>query len=243
MLNNEQIGISTEIAIADFFNIPVSNSYRVRGVTEIINSIIPIISSIFSINNIPKPIKHVAERQNLVDFKLENNKTLSVKTNKQKLGKAAPQKVGQASSNTWFNLLAEKLDIAYIPTNYEEKVRLFKIIALTRIDKLLLIYWDYMFDCDFLIHIFNVVDKYDHLTNNPKFITFRKNSSPIWDPDRITFTKPTVSEWNESNTVKYEYDGVPIGEFQVHNNRDNFKFRFNMAGISKLISENRLNFS
>lgn len=243
MLNNEQIGISAEIAIADFFNIPISDSYRSRSVPAIINSISPIISDIFSSNNIPAPTEHVAERQSAVDFNITGEKTLSVKTNKQKLGKAAPQKVGQASSNTWFNLLAEQLDIAYIPTSYDEKVRLFKIIALTRIDKLLSIYWGYMFDCDFLIHVFNVVDSDNNPTNDPKYIVFKKTSSPIWDPDKITFTKPTVAEWNESNTVKYEYDGVPIGEFQVHNNRDNFKFRFNMAGIAKLISENRLNFS
>jgi hypothetical protein len=242
-LNNEQIGISVEIAIADFFNVPISASYRSRGVQTIVDSITPIISEIFSNNSIPAPFEHVAERQSAVDFNLIENKTLSVKTNKQKLGKAAPQQVGQASSNTWFNLLAEKLDIAYIPTNYDEKVRLFKVIALTRIDKLLSIYWGYMFDCDYLIQIFNVVDSDDNPTNDPKYIVFRKASSPIWDPDKITFTKPTVAEWNESNTVKYEYDGVPIGEFQVHNNRDNFKFRFNMAGIAKLISENRLNFS
>jgi hypothetical protein len=100
-----------------------------------------------------------------------------------------------------------------------------------------------MFDCDFLIQIFNVVDSNDIPTNDPKYIVIKKTSSPIWDSTKITFTKTTVAEWNESNTVKYEYDGVAIGEFQVHNNRDNFKFRFNMAGIYKLMSENRLNFS
>jgi hypothetical protein len=243
MLNNEQIGISAEIAIADFFGIEVAESYRSRGVPKIIDSLRLIIPMIFSDNSIPNPVKHVAERQSSIDFELAGNKALSVKTNKQKLGKAAPQKVGQASSNTWFSLLAERLDIAYIPTNYEEKVRLFKIIALTRIDKLLSIYWEYMFDCDFLIHIFNVVYKNDESTNDPKFIVFEKTSSPLWDPDKITFTRPTVSDWNESNTVKYEYDGVSIGEFQVHNKRDNFKFRFNMSGINKLITENRLKFS
>lgn len=242
-LNNEQVGISAEVAIADFFNILIAANYRSRGSQAIINSILMIIPEIFSKNNIQNPIKHVAENQNLVDFNLAENKTLSIKTNKQKLGKAAPQKVGQASSNTWFNLLAEKLGIAYIPTNYDEKVRLFKIIALTRIDKLLSIYWQYMFDCDFLIYIFNVVDNKDNLTNNPNYVVFKKTSSPIWEPDKITFTKPTVAEWSESNTVKYEYDRIPIGEFQIHNNRDNFKFRFNIAGIEKLINENRLNFS
>ncbi len=243
MLNNEQIGVSAEIAISDIFNISISDKYRSRGVENIAITIKPIIANIFSTNNIPAPIKHAAENQNIVDFILENNKTLSVKTNKQKLGKAAPQKIGQASSNTWFSILAERLGIAYIPTAYPEKVKLFKIIALTRIEELLAIYWEYMFDCDFLIHIFNVVDREDKPTNDPKYIVIKKSSSPIWDPKKITFTRPTVSEWNESNTVKYEYDGIAIGEFQVHNNRDNFKFRFNMAGIHKLMSENLLNFS
>ena len=211
--------------------------------SDIINTIKPIIADIFNKNKIPVPVRHVAENQNGVDFILQDNKTLSVKTNKQKLGKAAPQKIGQASSNTWYAILAERLGIAYIPTAYSEKVKLFKIIALTRIEELLGIYWEYMFDCDFLVHIFNIVDSNDNPTADPKYIVVKKASSPIWDPTKITFTKATVSEWNESNTVKYEYDGITIGEFQVHNNRDNFKFRFNMAGIYKLMTEGRLNFS
>lgn len=243
MLNNEQIGLSTEIAIADTFNVSISEQYRSRGVQDIVDSIKPIITDIFSSNNIKLPVKHAAEKQNIVDFILQDNKTLSVKTNKQKLGKAAPQKIGQASSNTWYAILAERLGISYIPTAYPEKVKLFKIIALTRIEELLGIYWEYMFDCDFLVHVFNIVDSNDIPTGDPKYIVIKKTSSPIWDPAKISFTKTTVAEWNESNTVKYEYDGVAIGEFQVHNNRDNFKFRFNMAGIHKLMKEGRLNFS
>lgn len=243
MLNNEHIGVSAEIAIADIFNISVGDKYRNRGMQGVIDTIKPIVADIFEAENIPLPIKHIAENQSDTDFILEGNKTLSVKTNKQKLGKAAPQKIGQASSNTWFAILAERLDIAYIPTAYPEKVKLFKIIALTRIEELLAIYWEHMFDCDFLILIFNIVDTNDEPTRSPKYIVMKKSSSPIWDPAKITFTRPTVSEWNESNTVKYEYDGVTIGEFQVHNNRDNFKFRFNMAGISKLMTDGRLNFS
>lgn len=243
MLNNEQVGISAEVAIADVFNVAISASYCARGdiaITEAIKSIIP---EAFSKYNIPAPVQHTAEGQNVVDFVLGGNKTLSVKTNKQKLGKVAPQKIGQASSNTWFGQLAEKLDIPHIPTSYEEKVELFKLIVLTQIDKLLAIYWDHTFSCDYLLHIYDVVDNNDVPTNHPKYVAFTKQSSPIWDPNKITFTKPSVSAWNESNTVKYGDNGVPIGEFQVHNNRDNFKFRFNMQGIVKLIAENGLHFS
>ena len=243
MLNNEQVGVSAEIAIADVFKIIINDQYRNRGVQELTNTIKPMVAGIFKINRIPSPVRHTAENQNTVDFRLEGNKTLSVKTNKQKLGKAAPQKIGQASSNTWYSILAERLGIAYIPTAYPEKVKLFKIIALTRIEELLGIYWEYMFDCDFLVHIFNIVYSNDFPTADPKYIVVKKTSTPIWDPRKITFTKMTVAEWNESNTVKYEYDGIAIGEFQVHNNRDNFKFRFNMAGIYRLMTEGRLKFS
>ena len=83
-----------------------------------------------------------------------------------------------------------------------------------------------------------LLDSNDNPTADPKYIVIKKTSSPIWDPAKFSFTKKTVAEWNESNTVKYEYDGVAIGEFQVHNNRDNFKFRFNMAGIYKLMNAN-----
>jgi hypothetical protein len=241
LINNEQVGISAEIAIADFFNVAISPSYRNRGVASIINSITPAVSNIFTSNNIPTPTKHVAADHNAIDFILMDNKTLSVKTNKQKLGKVAPQTIGQPSSNTWFAILSDRLGIHIIPADYAEKVELFKTIVLTRTEELLAIYWEHMFDCDFLIHIFNVVDDNDTPTNSPDFIVVKKSASPIWHQAKITFTQPTISGWRESNTVKY--DGVTIGEFQIHNNRNNFKFRFDMFGITKLIRENRLNFS
>ena len=98
-----------------------------------------------------------------------------------------------------------------------------------------------MFDCDYLVHFYNVVDRNDNPTNSPQFVVFEKSSSPVWDKNKISFTKSTVAEWNESTTVKY--DGITIGEFQVHNNRDNFKFRFNMAGVAELLKKNKLTLS
>lgn len=241
MLNNEQVGISAEVAIANVFGVEVNAAYRARSVAEIVSSIEPIVRAAFDDYGVPAPIQHVAEGQNAVDFILEDDKTLSVKTNKQKLGKAAPQKVGQASSHTWFSYLASDLGIAQVPSTYEEKVRLFKAVVLEKIDKLLAIYWDYMFSCSYLLHFYNVVDANDRPTNSPEYIVFDRQNGPTWDINKITFTKPEVAAWNESNTVKY--DGVAIGEFQMHNNRDNFKFRFNVQGIVKLISENKLRFS
>ena len=38
--NNEVIGISAEVAIADIFNVTIDNNYRMRGNAEIINLLI-----------------------------------------------------------------------------------------------------------------------------------------------------------------------------------------------------------
>ena len=54
-----------------------------------------------------------------------------------------------------------------------------------------------------------------------------------WKREKFTFTRPTIEKWNESNTVKY--DGISIGEFQVHNNRNCYKFRFNMKNLLDMI--------
>ncbi len=97
-----------------------------------------------------------------------------------------------------------------------------------------------MFDCDYLIQFYDVVDRNDNLTLNPKAIVMKKYKSPYWDKSKIYFTKQSVLEWNESNTVKYGINGISIGEFQVHNNRDNFKFRFNMAGIESVLMSGEL---
>lgn len=167
---------------------------------------------------------------------LQNEKTLSVKTNKQGLGKVAPQKIGQASSKTWFNQLSATLGIANIPDNYNERKKIFKQTVFEKPDLLLSEYWHNLFDCDYLIHFYNIVDRNDNPTNDVKHIVIRKSECPIWDIDKITFTRANISEWNESNSIKY--DGITIGEFQVHNHRDNFKFRFNMASLLLILHKN-----
>jgi hypothetical protein len=74
----------------------------------------------------------------------------------------------------------------------------------------------------------NVLDKDNKLTSSPIVRLYEKSHSPNWDMKKISFTQ-TLASWNESCTVKY--DGISIGEFQVHNNRNCFKFRFNFSGL------------
>jgi len=108
--NNEVFGISAEIAVADTFQVFINEKYRKRGENSIINSLENLLKE--NITNIfPKdvfPIEHVAEGGNPIDFKLNNGKTLSVKTNKRQLGKVAPQIIAQPTAETYFSHMKNK---------------------------------------------------------------------------------------------------------------------------------------
>ena len=54
-----------------------------------------------------------------------------------------------------------------------------------------------------------------------------------WEKENISFTKENIEDWNESNTVKY--NNLSIGEFQVHKNRNCYKFRFNLTNLVKIM--------
>ena len=250
--NNEVIGISAEIAIADIFNVTIDNNYRMRGNTEIINLLKKDISKIFSNENIPLPFKHVAEGQNPIDFILNNDETLSVKTNKRQLGKVAPQIIGQPTNETYFLNMKNKfpnitefdiineLKKRKIEDNYENRSKIFKEISIKYIDIIINEYWKNLVECDYLLFFYNVVDKNENISRNSEYIVLRKELKlPNWSKENFSFTK-SLENWNESNTVKYRINNIKkpisIGEFQVHKNRNCFKFRFNIKNILKIIN-------
>lgn len=244
-LNNEEIGISAEIAIANTFNVSINEAYLHRANMSVINYFKKInIADIFEKEGIPIPIKHIAEGQNPVDFILMNHKSLSVKTNQDDIGKAAPQIIGQPTSKTYFNYLKENVypnfDVEnylkeyQIEDNYQSRANLFKEISINHIDKMINEYWKNIFDCDYLILFYNIVSQDGHFRDIPLYKVFGKYGNfPDWDKSKFSFTK-TVEAWKESCTLKY--NNVSIGNFQVHNNRDCFKFRFIMKSIMKLIN-------
>lgn len=236
-INNETIGISAEVAIADYFGIAINDEYRARANPLIIDSFEEVVIQTFSCKDIPKPIKHVAEDQNPVDFILSGQQTLSVKTSQRLQGKVAPQNVGQPTSETYFHHFQDLYKGINIPSTYEERAGLFKEITIDRIDEVISIYWDNLFDCDYLLHYYNVLDSKSRLSGNISFKIYKQSIGKQFDKEKFTFTQ-TKTSWNESNTVKY--NNVTIGEFQVHNNRNCFKFRFNMDGINKLLANNEL---
>lgn len=251
--NNEKIGISAEIAIADAFNIVVDNRYRTRGDKEIITLLQRDILNIFFEENIPIPSKHVAEDQNPIDFILENGETLSVKTNKRQLGKVAPQIIGQPSDETYFSHMKNELldDIPEfdnienelkkreLEDNYENRSKIFKEISIKYIDIIIQEYWKNLVECDYLLFFYNIVDKNENISKNPEYIIVTKELElPNFKKENFSFTK-TLENWNESNTIKYSVSNnekpISIGEFQVHKNRNCFKFRFNLKNILKIL--------
>lgn len=242
--NNETIGISAEVAIARAFNININPDYASRADNNVIDLLSKEkIIEIFKRENIPNPIEHIAEKQNPIDFNLSGNKSLSVKTNKNNIGKASPQNIGQPTDKTYFeylkanNILPSFDVVEYfkqnnIEDNYENRAILFKKITIKHIDCLINMYWKNIFDCDYLILLFNLENREDPLQN---YKVWGKNGKfPNWDKNKFQFTR--VDNWKESTTLKYQ--NISIGEFQVHNNRNCFKFRFNMKGIEELIEKN-----
>jgi len=230
----EQVGISVEVALADLYGVEIDFAYRSRSRSELVSHIAPALSPL--LGDMPNVVKHIAGDQNPIDFLLENDETLSVKSNMREAGKIAPQNIGQPTSSTFWSKLPHLIPAGTDPTKlaYAESAKLFKQVAQTKIETLLTAYWENLFDCDYLIYVSNVLDKNDNLTPSPTVRLYKKAESPAWDSSRITFTR-SLADWNESCTVKY--GGESIGEFQIHNNRNCFKFRFNLSGLmaSKLL--------
>jgi hypothetical protein len=230
----EIIGISAEVAIADEFDIQVTENYRYRADRRVVEMTRKVVKDAFEEYQVPQPLVHIAERQNPVDFTIVGGKILSVKSNQRALGKVAPQNIGQPTATTYWRYFKGFAD-GELPETYAGKAAMFKRVSIARIDEVMTRYWQNMFECDYLLHFYGFLSKSGELTAAPKFVGFSKKDPPFWERKAFTFTQ-SAATWNESNSVKYA--GVTIGEFQVHVQRDCLKFRFNMDGVAKLTEQN-----
>lgn len=242
-INNESIGIAVEVAIAKTYGVPINPNYELRAEPGIADFLLEedYIRKIFEKENIPFPVKHIAEGQNPIDFILEDNKTLSVKSNQNKIGKAAPQNIGQPTNQTYFNFietqnvipgfkLSNYLAEKGLPDTEENRKLVFKMISIDHIDLLINMYWKNIFECDYLLLMYNLENHACPINNYRLF--GKRGNMPRWDNKLFSFTRQ-LNDWKESTTLKY--NGISIGEFQVHNNRNCLKFRFIMKGIMQLI--------
>lgn len=222
----ETFGITAEKTICDLFELKYDDNLKKRYDPKIEQEITPVVQDAFK--HLPKPILYTGTQRGERggqskcphDFVLEGKKRLSVKTNVGKM--VCPPEVGQPGNITclkYFGHLCDSYDVNEIS---------FKKMVLKKVDKMMPIYIKFLFDSDYILWIRKKHDKYDYRIFPRKLL-----HEFSWKKSSFSFTKSTVQDWYDSNTLKYK--GISIGEFQVHHHRNCFKFRFNMENLMKLI--------
>lgn len=226
--NNETLGMSAESAICEYFHLQQPESFLTRCSPSIKRELTPVIKESFKV--IPNAIKHTGSESGergeqskcSYDFVLEGDKTLSLKTNKGKM--VCPPEVGQPSGKTCLLYFKN-----FLPDGLSEITNeVFKNMVYKHIADIMPIYVGHLFDSDWLLWIYREKAMYTF-----KAISQLDIKDFEWEKDKFSFTKSSIEQWNESNTVKYE--GITIGEFQVHNHRSCYKFRFHLANLLTLV--------
>ncbi|WP_288221545.1 hypothetical protein [uncultured Clostridium sp.] len=231
-INNETLGMTAEKVICDIFDLERESHLLSRSNKYLEEEIRPCLQKAFVF--LPKAVMHTGSLTGTrggtskcsYDFLLEDNLTLSLKTNYGK--KVCPPEVGQPGAKTFVLKFGEILGINEVDNNS------FKKIVLEKIDIMMPVYLKYLLDSDYLLWIYKENDTFKHKIINSKLYKDFK-----WEFNKFSFTKQTVNDWNESNTLKYK--GITIGEFQVHQKRNSYKFRFDMKNLLKILDEYRAN--
>ncbi len=231
--NNETFGITAEKTICDIYKLKYPNSFLNRYSPNLQSQLEDVAREAFS--EIPKPIKYCGSEsgerggnsKSSYDFILKGDETLSLKTNIGKM--VCPPEIGQPGSSTcyfYFSDLTKETKIDSV---------IFKTMVFEYIEKMIPRYLKHLFDSDYLLRIYEDKEKSKDNLPHFKYQIIEKNYgiNSIWQKSKFTFSKKTIEEWNESNTVYY--DGITLGEFQIHTNRNCFKFRFNFKNLVFII--------
>lgn len=226
--NTETIGITAEKTICDLFSLKKPASFETRYSKNIEKKLAPVIEEAFK--TLPKPTKHTGSLSGIrngsskcsYDFILEGNKTLSLKTNTGKM--VCPPEVGQPNDETFHHYFKSILNQDYV------NELSFKNLVLTKPEKMMPIYIEHLFDSDYLLRIYEKNKKWNYKVY-PK--NYGKNM--VWEKSNFSFSKPSIAEWNESNTVHYK--NFRLGEFQYHKHRNCYKFRFDFENLINIIKK------
>lgn len=221
--NNETFGISIEYMICKKFNLDCKVLEN-RISSEYVNNIklLTLIDKIFK--SLPEVNKHIGYENGPIDFICKDNTSLSIKTNLLNNKKVCPQDIGQISKEKFIKLFIKgniytseiiKKNILINPSYFIKK------------------YLEKTFICTNLVWIYN--DKGTYLAKIYNKGLIKNKFFSIKSKD-YTFTK-TFENWNESNTIKYK--GITIGEFQIHNNRNVVKFRFNFLNLLNMLNSSK----
>lgn len=226
--NNETLGMTAEKTICDIFNLDRESHLASRSNFEMEKDIYPVIEDAF--RYIPKAIQHTGSLKGerggtskcSYDFVLEGGKTLSLKTNYGKM--VCPPEVGQPGNKTFLKYFGDMFAISEINND------IFKEIVLSEAEQLLPVYLNHLLDSDYLLWLYKEKEDFHY-----KIIDSKKYREFKFEKNKVIFSRKSIEEWNSSNTIKYK--GISLGEFQVHNSRVCYKFRFNMKNLLEILME------
>ena len=222
-INNETIGISFEKAWCVASNIECKHNNS-RFNNDYVNIFLPIINIFLNENPEFKAIYHIGGDNEHIDFIIQNNKTLSLKTLKHFDGKICPQNIGQPTYNSF-----DKFWNLNYEGKYENNPLRLEFIK-NNVKYFLNSMLDNLFCCDYEILAFNC-------ENTPKIVLLKKPEKNYFtniDDSIIYFTKTEYEEkWNEKKQKKSEFstiiklNNISVGELQFHkSSRKVIKFRF-----------------
>ena len=208
-MNNETFGITFQYAICVKYKL--ENSISLERVDQnLLNYFLEskIINKIFRGK---KPVQYLVDTKEFTspfikrcphNFLLENNQTFSVRTFKGSGKMFAPKVVGQAGDETFNHFFGHLSDEEISKKNFKE-------FCINNIDEMLPIIVDYALVSDYNCWIYLNEESFDYE------IIKRGNLPELtFDYKNFSFTKPTATEWVESNTIKYK--GKTVLELQLH---------------------------
>ncbi len=221
-MENYVIGTSVEYIICKIYNETNNDFEKLFQKKHIDKDFVEENMTLFQkLKDYYQSLIYIGNVNNKFDFKINDSeeKYVSVKSNFNGK-KVCPQIIGQTTLNKYKN---------YFDLNNEHV----KSYIVNHIDSILQKYLINTFHCDIIYftkmkdkNILQIIKYNPHILNT---FTFDKNY--------ISFSHiKNNKDWVESTTVYYIFDKImyPIGEFQIHNNRDNIKFRWHFDKIIKI---------
>jgi len=237
VINNSMLGDTAELAICNVFELdPGNDNDRLvnNSNKEILKSFIlhysenkkqlfPLIPIIYAGTEKRERGSH---SKSGVDFYLEQENTLSVKTNKSKSYKVCPPEIGQPSPKTFDLYFSNKgwYEGNMNETKFRELVRNTNTVSL-----LLREYVKFLNECDYLLWSLYLDDN----KISSQIINKSELEGINFNPEYIDYSNDFTEK--SSVTIKYGIDNkISIGEFQVHSARNSLKFRFNFGNLLSL---------
>lgn len=220
-INNETIGIAYEKAWCIVSDIDC-NYEEDRINYEYVNKFIPKIKIFLEENPKFIALKHIGDYNGDIDFIIQDNKTLSLKTLKKYDGKICPQNIGQPTYKRFDEIWSLEYEGKY------EKNPLRLEFITKNINVILNKMFENLFCCDWEIV------GYDCEKNIKIDVLKKPTNMNYFDNLQLTFTRPEYEEkWNKIKQKNSEYssiiklNGATVGELQFHKtSRQVIKFRF-----------------